>query len=461
MTLAARGRPQASSCDTLADAACELFLEQGYDATTVADITQRAGVSRSTFFNYFDGKAATLWYALDDYLGRVASEPTALEGFLGSVATDLGNSPPHTLALAISNADIMGVLPELSTGRALRQSELARLVALHMRDTESLSADITGAAYAAAIFAAIWSWAERGAGTHRLGSIIEASLSVAKATIQLPARNSLRVTVIGVGAIGARVIRELAGGHVPGAHLAGVVTRSDGALTDILEATDGVPLSIDFGSDIDRAIAASDLIVECAGISAARDYGPRIIDAGKDFVVVSVGALADPHIRVALGSGPGRLRLSTGAIGGLDLLRAASRPKGISDGITRVSLTSTKRAETLVQPWMKEAESSALRDCTEPQVLFEGSVAAAVAKFPGSLNVACALAAATGLWETTLVRLIADPHVTRTTHLVEASGSAGTYRFEIANEVSPLNPTSSLVVAEAVLSEIASIAMWS
>ena len=51
------GRPRATSRDVIAEAACELFLEQGFEGTTVADITRRAGVSRSSFFNYFTSKA--------------------------------------------------------------------------------------------------------------------------------------------------------------------------------------------------------------------------------------------------------------------------------------------------------------------------------------------------------------------------------------------------------------------
>jgi AcrR family transcriptional regulator len=47
------GRPKASSRETIAEAACELFLEQGYEQTSIADISTRAGVSRSSFFNYF------------------------------------------------------------------------------------------------------------------------------------------------------------------------------------------------------------------------------------------------------------------------------------------------------------------------------------------------------------------------------------------------------------------------
>src|SRR6478736_3003458 len=73
------GRPRASSRETLAEAACELFLEQGFEQTSIADITSRAGVSRSSFFNYFASKSDVLWSGLDE---RV----TALEQSLGEDA---------------------------------------------------------------------------------------------------------------------------------------------------------------------------------------------------------------------------------------------------------------------------------------------------------------------------------------------------------------------------------------
>lgn len=458
MTMVSRGRPQASSCDTLAEAACELFLEQGYDATTVADITRRAGVSRSTFFNYFDGKTATIWFALDAFLASIAD---AREGrSLTDVSVRLAANPPHTLALAISNAHAMGVESELATGRALRQAELARLITQWTRGEEGnastpLIGEIAGAAYAAAIFAAIWSWAEQGAGIHRIDSVIDAALETARRA-GLPGRlgrGALRVAVIGAGAIGARVIRELAADRVPGARLSGVVTRGSG-----IPASLGNLAITDFGTDLDRAIDASDLIIECAGVASTRECGPRVVQAGRDLLIVSIGVLADPKLRSQLTRGPGRLRRSSGAIGGLDLLRAAARSGGISGGITQVSLTSTKRADTLTQPWMTESEAAELRTLSESKLIFEGTVAEAVTKFPTSLNVASAIADATGLWDETRVRLIADPHVKRTTHEIAASGAAGEYRFEITNAVSPVNARSSLVVAEAVLSEIAALA---
>lgn len=46
--------------ERLVVAAVELFAEQGYDATTVAEITERAGVTKSTFFRHFPDKREVL-----------------------------------------------------------------------------------------------------------------------------------------------------------------------------------------------------------------------------------------------------------------------------------------------------------------------------------------------------------------------------------------------------------------
>jgi TetR/AcrR family transcriptional regulator, regulator of mycofactocin system len=74
------GRPRATSRSALEQIALRLFEEQGFDATTVEQIADAAGVSRRTFFRYFDSKAAVLWSEFDlevDTLHRLLGQAPA------------------------------------------------------------------------------------------------------------------------------------------------------------------------------------------------------------------------------------------------------------------------------------------------------------------------------------------------------------------------------------------------
>ena len=53
-------RWEAGARDRLVVSAVDLFTEQGYDATTVAQIAERAGVTKSTFFRHFPDKRELL-----------------------------------------------------------------------------------------------------------------------------------------------------------------------------------------------------------------------------------------------------------------------------------------------------------------------------------------------------------------------------------------------------------------
>lgn len=66
------GRWESGTRGRLERAAFELYLENGFDRTTVAQITQRAGLTTRTFFRHFADKRDVLFVGQDELQERVA-----------------------------------------------------------------------------------------------------------------------------------------------------------------------------------------------------------------------------------------------------------------------------------------------------------------------------------------------------------------------------------------------------
>lgn len=245
-----------------------------------------------------------------------------------------------------------------------------------------------------------------------------------------------RVAVIGAGAIGRIVIDALAQGRVAGAELVAVVNDAP-----VL----GCPAE---QLSLVEAIGESDVVVECASQAVITRHGAEILNHGRDLLVTSVGAMADPVTANALKeASPGRMLITAGAVGGIDLLASAAA----HGPIHRASVTTTKLPRTLLQPWMDDATQEALLAAREPVEVFHGSAANAARCFPRSLNVAATVGFAIGDLDLVDVRLVADPAAELTSHEIQAEGVAGRYRFEIRNRPSTANPRTSGVVPQAIL----------
>lgn len=243
----------------------------------------------------------------------------------------------------------------------------------------------------------------------------------------------MRVSVIGAGTVGRPLIDALRHGDIAGAQLGAVLTRhsrshAGTALGDLLEC--------------------GDLVVEAAGQDAVREYGPAVIGAARDLLVVSVGALADERLLAEVTGGPGRLHACAGAIGGLDLLQAAASGGALDE----VRLTTRKHPRSL-----SSAALSGGPQHDGPKVVFSGTARDAATLFPENLNVAATVALATVGLDRTHITLVSDPQAQRTTHVIEASGEIGVYRFEISSRPSPDHPATSAVVPLALIRSVRSL----
>lgn len=187
-----------------------------------------------------------------------------------------------------------------------------------------------------------------------------------------------------------------------------------------------------------------EVVVEVAGHDALRCFGPQVLSAGVDLIVVSVGALANKDVEQAMlkgaRQGGSRAFVASGAIGALDALASAA----VCGGLRRVTHTTRKPARALLEP----AEAA---DLTEPRELFRGSARAGALRFPESINVAAAVSLAGIGLDRTEVCVIADPRVKRNSHEVVAEGDFGDLRFEIHNIPTDANPKTGRLVAMSIV----------
>ena len=247
-----------------------------------------------------------------------------------------------------------------------------------------------------------------------------------------------RIGLLGCGAIGTQIALAIDSGKIS-ATLTHVYDQSKEASNSLVSKLKSKPeITNNVGL---LASSQLDLIVEAASQDAVRDNALTILQNKKDLLIMSVGALLDESVFEVILDGcrdfKKNVYLPSGAIAGLDAI------KSVKDELDSVVLVTTKNPKSLKGAKFFETSDVNLDQIKEPLTIFEDNAKEAVKLFPANINVA-ALLSLTGLGsENTKVRIVADPHTYKNTHVIEARGKFGNISIKVENVPDPSNPKTS------------------
>ena len=180
-----------------------------------------------------------------------------------------------------------------------------------------------------------------------------------------------------------------------------------------------------------------DIVVEAASVNAVMTYAQRVLEHGKDLVIMSVGALADPVFREGLResarSNGKKIYIPSGAIFGLDNLK-----------VGRISPIKKLLLRTVKSPASLGVEAK------ERHIIFSGKAHECIKAFPKNVNVSVAMSLAAG--RDVDIELWVDPAVDRNIHEVIIEGDFGETCIRVTNVPSPDNPATSYLAALSILS---------
>jgi AcrR family transcriptional regulator len=184
-------RWEPGAVDRLQTAALELFDEQGFERTTVAEIVQRAGLTQRTFFNHFADKREVLFglsselqqevvreiEACDDTLPPLDAVVRALEVVADKMLEDRRAEVSRRYAVVAANPE----LRERELGKTAALTE-AVAAALHTRCGDPETAFLVAGAAMLAQQAAFRQWTRPGE-TRTLRGLLPEALHSLRATV--------------------------------------------------------------------------------------------------------------------------------------------------------------------------------------------------------------------------------------------------------------------------------------
>ena len=259
------------------------------------------------------------------------------------------------------------------------------------------------------------------------------------------------IGIVGCGAIGRAILRQAqndggpgGGGHL-GAPVAGVTSRTADTALEFLETLESAPPYLGLEELVDR----SSLLIETAGGHVVPSLAEAAFGSGKDLMVISIGALLEhPEVIERARTEGRRLYAPSGAIAGLDGIKSACQGR-----VDRVEMVSRKPIAALEgAPYLIENEIRIEGLETEEEV-FYGPAREAVKGFPSNLNVSAAVSLAGIGPDRTMVRIVADPALSRNCHDITVEGEFGLLQVHIENIPSE-NPKTGRLTALSIIRSV-------
>jgi aspartate dehydrogenase len=253
-----------------------------------------------------------------------------------------------------------------------------------------------------------------------------------------------RVAIGGLGAIGRAVARKLADG-IPGLMLACAAVRDQAKARAWLDAERiTCPLV-----EPELFPSHADLAVECAPAAVLERICRPMLEAGKQVMVLSAGALLPrPELVELAKRRGGQIIVPTGALLGLDAVAAAAEGR-----IHSVRMITRKPPRGLAGAPYLEANGISVEGLNAPKRVFAGSAREAAAGFPANVNVAAALSLAGIGPDRTMMEIWADPSVDRNCHMIEVDSDSARFTLSIENVPSE-NPRTGRITALSVLAAL-------
>jgi aspartate dehydrogenase len=248
-------------------------------------------------------------------------------------------------------------------------------------------------------------------------------------------RTRLTVAVAGLGAVGLPVAEALLQGRLQGLQLSAVSASSPQSAASKLAHLGSHPVPC---LPTKQLAERADVVVEALPPSEFAEVAGPALSAGKTLIALSVTQVLrnqDWLQRLTRDHG-GRVLIPTGALCGLDAVRAATE-----GGHVRSVVMQTRKPPASLQnaPFVKE-QGLDLFGLQEPMRLYAGSVNDAAERFPANVNVAVALALAGIGPEATQYELWADPNVERNTHSFSVLSDESDFQVQVAGVPSATNP---------------------